>query len=119
MTMGPAPMIRMEEMSVRLGMTPPCGFDTFGSQLEMPVALQRAFGEADRLANETFTQAFADRVAEGIEVDRFAGESAEALISRLDVRLADHVAEGNGQQRHSRLIHFNIHHRLHRLHRVL
>src|SRR5215472_19082699 len=123
MTIGPAPMIRIEEMSVRRGirvslraprssprpsgdcfvasllaMTGAGGGDAFGGELEMPVALQGAFGQADRFADQAFAQALADRIAEGIKVDRIAGNCAKAFESRLDVRLADHVVECDGQQ---------------------
>ena len=64
----------------------------------MPVALQRAFRQADRFVDQAVAQAGGDGVAECLVVDGLPGGDPEAPEAGLDVRLVDPVPERGGQQ---------------------
>ena len=75
-----------------------CGSGTLWRKFQMPVTLQGAFRQPDRLKDKAVTKAGCDGIAERLVGDVLLGEFAEPFKPRLDVRLADPVPKRSNQQ---------------------
>jgi hypothetical protein len=62
------------------------------------MALQRTFGQTDRLANQSFAQASGNCVTERLIIGTVTGGCPELFEPSLDVRLIDQVSQRGGQQ---------------------
>src|SRR5579875_3267320 len=106
MIIGPAPIMRMECRSVRFGMValisqsvqellgagmafgqqPMYGFNAFGAEFQMPMALQSTRRQTHRIPDLASAQAVCDRGMKRIRIKPIAQQATKLLDSFLGVR---------------------------------